>query len=123
MFYKTNTYKTYRNLYNRIKRTAKELYYVNLMESYKNDIKKTWQVLKPIIGKQNDRTSLASTFMIDSNAVSNPQDIANEFCKFFTTVGRKTQQSIQRANSLAKDHLLNHVNNSIFHTNLSRRNN
>ena len=32
----------YRNQFNRIKRIAKETYYKQLLEQYKNDIKKTW---------------------------------------------------------------------------------
>ncbi len=65
-------------------RTAKQLHYKKLMGSCKNNIKKTWQVLKPIIGEQGDRTSLPSTFMYNNNAVNNSQNISDEFCKFFT---------------------------------------
>ncbi len=44
-------YKEYRNLLNALKRTAKEDYYSNLLNNYKQDIKQTWKVLRPLIGK------------------------------------------------------------------------
>ena len=40
-----NKFIEYRNQFNRIKRIAKETYYKQLLEQYKNDIKKTWGVI------------------------------------------------------------------------------
>ena len=43
-----NKFIEYRNQFNRIKRIAKETYYKQLLEQYKNDIKKTWGVINTL---------------------------------------------------------------------------
>ena len=47
----SNLYKSYRNLYNRLVRIAKTMYYTALIDKYKGDISHTWKVLNEIIGK------------------------------------------------------------------------
>ena len=47
-------YVNYINIYNKVKHTAKTTYYANLLKTFKNDSKKTWQLLGPVIGKHKD---------------------------------------------------------------------
>ena len=47
-------YVNYINIYNKLKHTAKTTYYANLLNTFKNDSKKTWQLLGPVIGKHKD---------------------------------------------------------------------
>ncbi len=74
-----DNYTTYRNLFNRIKRKAKELYYTDLIETYKGDIKNTWKILRPLIGKHKDKSQLPSAFQVNGNIVTEPTEIANKF--------------------------------------------
>ena len=48
-------YIKYRTLFNKLKRTSKELYYANLFEKYKGDIRKTWKTLNSITGHSKER--------------------------------------------------------------------
>ena len=48
----SNLYKSYRNLYNRLVRIAKTMHYTSLIDRYKGDVAKTWQVLNDITGKR-----------------------------------------------------------------------
>ena len=48
----SNLYKSYRNLYNRLVRIAKTMHYTALIDRYKGDVAKTWQVLNDITGKR-----------------------------------------------------------------------
>ena len=50
-------YKSYRNLLNRVRKKAKQYYYHNLFNRYRNDIRKTWEVMRSIIKKNNDKSS------------------------------------------------------------------
>ena len=57
------TYTKYRNTYNILKRTAKQTYYAQLFEKYKNDISNTWKTIHDIIGINNDETSTPQSFV------------------------------------------------------------
>jgi len=48
----------FRNHFNRIKRIAKESYYKQLLEQYRNNIRKTWGVINTPIGKTRDKTGI-----------------------------------------------------------------
>ena len=48
----SNLYKSYRNLYNRLVRIVKTMHCTSLIDRYKGDVAKTWQVLNDITGKR-----------------------------------------------------------------------
>jgi len=50
-------YLKYRNLFNSTKRRAKEHYYAKLLELSKNDIKRTWNIMKMAMNTTNDKQS------------------------------------------------------------------
>ena len=65
----------------------KQNYYNLILNNYRHDIRKTWGVIKSLIGRTNDKTGLSDTFKINNTSINDPQIIANEFCIFFTNVG------------------------------------
>ena len=87
-------YILYKNLFNKLKRLAKEKYYNDLFNVYSRDIRKTWQTLKLMIGKQNDKSSISKMFTINNTQVTDPKIIADKFCDFFSGVGRKYADKI-----------------------------
>ena len=47
----------YKNLFEKLKKLSKEVYFQNKLKKFENNIKNTWKVMKSIIGKsrvQND---------------------------------------------------------------------
>ena len=54
-------YKTYRNLLETIKRRSKKKFYSEKLQKFKGDVKKTWSVMKEIIGKCTTRSSTLPT--------------------------------------------------------------
>ena len=44
--------KLYKKLFESMKKRSKKLYFFKLILKYKNNIKKTWQVIKEAIGKE-----------------------------------------------------------------------
>ena len=44
-------YAKYRNIYNKVKQNAKSTYYDNQLNTFKNDSKQTWNLLKNMIEK------------------------------------------------------------------------
>ena len=49
-------YAKYRNLFNNLKKIAKQSHYSQLLTTYGNDIRKTWGVINALIGRSNDET-------------------------------------------------------------------
>ena len=48
----SNTLTKYRNTFNKIKIVAKESYFANLLNEYKNDLRKTLTVVNKLIGRK-----------------------------------------------------------------------
>ena len=83
-------------------------YFGDQLELNKNDIFKTWKVLKDIIGLDGNTTKQKINFLIDGKLVIDSLDIANGFNNFFVSVGPKL------ANDLKSDiDPLSYVNNNI----------
>ena len=93
-FLKTKTledeskYKNYKSLFEKLRKKAKIAYYSKLLHKYKTDSKRTWQVMKEITGKQKTKSNLLpQETKVDKTIIKNPQEIAKEFNKLFTSVG------------------------------------
>jgi hypothetical protein len=91
---KTNTtnlhekYVKYRNLYNSLKRIAKQSYYKDLFIKFNFDSRNTWKVLNSIIGRENDKSvSNTRTFNINDTDTTENSIIVEKFGKFFSAIG------------------------------------
>ncbi len=92
------TYKNYRNIYNRTKRASKEIYFGTLLNQYHNDIRMTWKIIRPTLGKCRDKIEVSTTFRVRTSNISDPNITAEEFCKYFTNVGKATAATIPNVN-------------------------
>ncbi len=81
-------------MYNKLKRIARESYYYQILNKYKNDIKNTWKTLGPLIGKGNEKRSIIEKFVVNGENISDPDLISNAFCEFFSNIGCKLQENI-----------------------------
>ena len=80
--------KTYKNLFEALKHRSKKNYYSKLINKFKNNIKKTWQVIKEIIGKRkNINNGLPRRLIINETEISSEKEIAEHFNKYFVSVG------------------------------------
>jgi hypothetical protein len=90
-------YIEYRNLSNRLKRAAKRQYYLGQLHENRHNIKRTWQVLNHTLGRNNDKSNAAQYFKSEDKYLTNPLEIANGFCDFFTQVGPNLTKSMSRS--------------------------
>ena len=82
----TSKFKCYRNLYNKIIKHAKKLYYENELAKNQSDLKKTWQLIcQAIKRKPKDKSSSLSSLRINDADVNDPCIIANCLNDFFAT--------------------------------------
>ena len=112
-----NKYTQYRNNYNTLKRISKQNYYAMQLEKYKFDSKNTWSILNNIIGKNNNKTSIADSFKLECGTlITDPKDISNEFCKYFSEVGNKFASKIPQPKTPFNEYLKQKNKNSMFFT-------
>ena len=66
-----------------------------MLQKYKTDSKRAWQVMKEITEKQKTKSNLLpQEIKVDKTIIQNSQDIAKEFNTFFTSVGSKLAKKI-----------------------------
>ncbi len=107
-------YIKFRNMYNKIKRTAKKTYYNEQLKLHQGNIKKTWQTLNNIISKQNDKSNISSQLSVNSIKISEPVEIADAFLKHFSSIGSKLANNINYSLTSADHYLGNRVSQSLF---------
>ena len=80
-------YKQYSNTLNRIKNLSKRVYYHCKIDEFKNNPKKTWDILRTILPNK-PKSSLPNTINVDDTNISNPKIIAEKFDTHFASVGK-----------------------------------
>ena len=102
-------FRTYRNKFNKLKKIAKQNYYHDLFNKYKTNARKTWEVMRSIINKNNDKSNISDTFKIGNCETQDPSYIANAFCEYFTNVGSNLSAQIPKSNKTYNNYLHKNV--------------
>lgn len=103
----------YRNKLNWLLRKAERDHYQSLLENNKNNLKKSWTVLKEIINKQSS-SSYPDSFDIDNVPTSDFNQIVNKFNQYFVNVGPNLASNIPQSNTSPDFYLKNRTSNSLF---------
>jgi len=88
-----DNYKNYRNLYNKILRASRKMYFVGGLENAKRNPKKTWSLLKEALNLQSNNNTIQK-LTINGNSTIIPSEIATGFNEHFAGAGRKVANSI-----------------------------
>lgn len=107
------TYKRYRYALDRIIAQAKKDHYQQKITENRRDIKKTWQILKEVIGNKNSKKSVQSV-MINDVTCTDPARIAEEFNAYFVNVGSELERQIPVATVDPGTYLRGDYRDSIF---------
>ena len=92
------SYKNYRKLFESIKQRAKSQYYSKMILHYKDNIKKSWQIIKEVIGKGKlVNNSLPKHLILYNRNIFDQKTIANSFNEYFVNVGPKLACEIPRS--------------------------
>ena len=79
--------KNYPKLFESIKQTTKSQYYSNLMLYYKDNVKKTWKIIKKVIGKGKLINNLLPKHLIfNDRNIFDQKIIAISFNEYFVNV-------------------------------------
>ena len=108
-----DTYKIYKTLFETIKKRSKKKFYSEKLQKFKGDAKKTWSVMKEILGKCTTKSStLPTKITVNKTDIFDTKKIADEFNKFFTNIGTDLANKIPNA-SKRFDFYITKVNTSM----------
>ena len=106
-------YKKYKNKLNHSLRIAKRLYYDKKVSESKSNIRATWRLLNEVLNSKKLRPKPNSVFKVDDQDISDPMEIANRFCNYFSNIGPNLAKRIQSTTSY-KNFLPGHFPQSVF---------
>ena len=88
-------YKIFRNLVNRLIKQAKVDYYHNVLNDNINNSKIVWNIVNELVCKRKQKNSGPNKILTDTGCtITDPQAIAEEFNKFFVSVGKRMAEKI-----------------------------
>ena len=109
-----NEYKSYRNRVTSKIRNGQLQNHSNKFDIMKNDVSKSLNVLRMIIGLGTTKRNSNTSFIINDDIVPDDNNIANAFNNYFGSIGAKLSDSISsNANPMS---YVSHVENSLKDT-------
>ena len=91
-------YKTYKKLFESIRKRSNKLNFSNLILKCKHNIKKIWEVIKHSIGKGKfNHQSFPKKIKLDGKNITDEDLIAKQFNTYFTKIGPKLAKTIQES--------------------------
>ena len=109
-----NTYKRFKNKLNHLLRIAKREYYENQIKYAETNTKHTWKILKEVIKRKKESKKLPSDFIVNNRNISNPMEIADRFCEYFTNIGPNLSHSIDISSRCSNWYLTGNMVNSLY---------
>ena len=106
-------YQAYKNKLTHLIRIAKRKYYDSKFENARNDLKTTWKLLNEVINKRKSKSSLPTSFKSEGRTLTDPMEIADRFCKYFTNIGPNLAKSIPKVNPSFRSYLGDNIRSSI----------
>jgi len=90
-------------------------YYANRFSELKNDIKKTWKLIKSVIQENNPKHDSIHELTINGQTVSDKSIMANKFNEYFGNIGNDLAKKIPKLSESYSDYI-NHIQpiNSFF---------
>ena len=106
-------YKRHRNLLTTLMRNSERVYYENQLELQKHDLRKSWKIMKEIIGKVNESDENNFECIIERSLAKDVQQIAKAFNNYFTDIGPNlASKIISRVNPMS--YISSSIENSMF---------
>ena len=87
-------FKTSEGIVNREIADAKTQHYARVFQSYKSNMKKTWQIMNDTLSRNKKDKSLPEYIIIDGEKITEHKEITNIFNKYFANIGTKLASSI-----------------------------
>ena len=112
--YDTTDYIINSNKLNTIIRIAKRNYYDEPICLVKNNFKETWKLLDGVINKFKGKPSLPNIFNHGNQTLSDPVEIAKQFCEYFANGGPNLAKQILLVDIPFNSFLTDRISETIF---------
>ena len=89
-------YIEYRNKFNRPKHKLMINFYADKCIAYQNNTKKLWQLINKAISKEKKKDSILSCITVDGIKQYTCKNIANEFGKIYSNIGKNVAAKIKK---------------------------
>ena len=109
-----HVYKTYRNKLNHILSHAEKKHYADLLEKSKNNVAKTWKILKTIINRNKARIIQSKFRLNNGYYVTDKHTISSKFNDFFVGIGPTLAKNIDKQDISPSHYLGDKLPNTIF---------
>ena len=91
-------FNTYCKILRKSMTMAKKLYYHSQLELNKKDSRKTWEIINSLLNVRKRKKQFPSFFLVNNQKLSNQEQIANNFNKFFANIGHMLASNIRTNN-------------------------
>ena len=88
------TYKRYRNLYNKLLKASKKLYFETEINKNQKDPKAMWKLLNESINRSSSKSCVINEINVNGLNLTDPTEMANEFNIFFSQIAHKIRSTI-----------------------------
>jgi hypothetical protein len=112
-------YKLYRNKVQHLIRVAERKHYHDIISFNKNNLKRTWSVMKSIINKKQ-MTKRPEYFLHNNQRLTNKSEIACRFNDYFVNIGSSLSRKIPDCNRSAMSFLTETCDKVLFLNPVSR---
>jgi hypothetical protein len=96
-----STYRRLRNDVTRSIRQSKADYTRQIFRENINTPRKFWNQIKKCFPTKESRDAGSKVFNVDGKPTSNVNEVANGFCKFFTSIGKRLQDVLPKLTDIA----------------------
>ena len=97
-------YKNYRNIYNKILRASKKLYYRESFIKNRKKTKKIWELIKEV-STGTKSTHPIEKIKVNGKSITDKVEIAENFNSFFAKIGKQISDSVLPTYKKAEDYL------------------
>ena len=97
-------YVNYRNIYNSLIRRSRKEYYADILAKNKKKPKKTWKIYNEAINNKKSSAKIKE-ILKDGKITGDSKEMAEEFNKFFSSVGQKISESIPKISTKPDSYL------------------
>lgn len=87
-------YKRFRLIYNKMIKTAKQRYFENALENNKSDPRKTWEILKSAMKRDDKKSFIPDEIQVNGISYNSKEEISSKFNDYFTTVANEITSKI-----------------------------
>ena len=108
-----SNYKKFKTILTCLICVAGRNYYDEKLDMARSNLKQTWKILNEVINRRNVKAPYPASFSKNGVKISDPVDIANDFCDYFTNIRSNLSSKISPTNSSPNDFLCHSLSESI----------